>query len=175
MNISHFVPGLIAVLFFAFPLSGFSKDRNRGDRDHDRRDSHDRRDWHDRSDNRHHFSGRNYRPYYRYGYPYSSYGYGYGYGYGYPYSGFGLSFSSRPYYSYYGSSSVYRGRPVSDYSDSLAADVQGELKRRGYYRGAIDGDIGPASRAAIRSYQAERGLPVTGRIDSSLLRSLGIG
>lgn len=174
MNISHLVPGLIAVLFFAFPVSGFSRDRDRGDWGHGRRDSHDRHDWHDRSDNRHHFSGRSYSPYYRYGYPYS-YGYGYGYPYYYPYTGFGLSFSSRPYYSYYGSSSVYRGRPASGYSDGLAADVQRELKRRGYYRAAIDGDIGPASRAAIRSYQAERGLPVTGRIDSPLLRSLGIG
>ena len=52
--------------------------------------------------------------------------------------------------------------------------MQRVLKRRGYYYGSIDGDIGPASRNAIRNYQADRGLKVTGRIDSSLLRSLGI-
>ena len=53
-------------------------------------------------------------------------------------------------------------------------DVQRALKRRGYYAGAIDGDIGPGSRSAIRAFQADRGLRVTGRIDSTLLRSLGI-
>ena len=79
---------------------------------------------------------------------------------------------SRP--SYY-SSPVYRGETVGGYADELAVEVQSALRRRGYYRGAIDGDIGPASRSAIRAYQADRGLAVTGRIDSSLLRSLGIG
>jgi peptidoglycan hydrolase-like protein with peptidoglycan-binding domain len=107
-----------------------------------------------------------------YGYPYYGYG-GYGYGYGYPY------YYHRPTiglaYSTYGGS-VYRGVPVNGYySDSLAVDVQRELRRRGYYHGAIDGDIGPASRSAIRAYQADRGLGVTGRIDSRLLRSLGVG
>ena len=57
---------------------------------------------------------------------------------------------------------------------SLEASVQSELRRRGYYRGAVDGDIGPASRAAIQRYQADRGLYASGRIDASLLRSLGI-
>ena len=52
--------------------------------------------------------------------------------------------------------------------------MQRALQRRGYYRGYVDGDIGPGSRAAIRSYQARHGLYVTGRIDSALLRSLGI-
>ena len=105
------------------------------------------------------------------GYGYGGYGYG-GYGYGYPYyhrPTIGLSFSTynRP---------IYRGVPANGYySDSLAVDVQRELRERGYYRGAIDGAIGPASRAAIRAYQADRGLTVTGRIDSRLLRSLGIG
>lgn len=109
-----------------------------------------------------------------YGYPgYYGYGYGgYGYGYGYPYyyrPTIGLAFSS------YGSP-VYRGVPAyGSYSNSLAVDVQRELRSRGYYRGAIDGDIGPQSRAAIRAYQADRGLSATGRIDSRLLRSLGIG
>ena len=42
------------------------------------------------------------------------------------------------------------------------------------YRGEIDGDIGPGTRAAIRRYQYERRLEVTGRIDRSLLRSLGL-
>ena len=72
---------------------------------------------------------------------------------------------------------MYRSAPRSSasYDDSLAADVQSALKRRGYYKGPVDGDIGPASRSAIRAYQSDRGLTVTGRVDRSLLRALGIG
>lgn len=107
-------------------------------------------------------SSRYYRPY-----GYSSYGYGYPYSY----------YRSAPSVSFvYSSSSprYYRSAPSYRASSSLEADVQRALKRRGYYYGSIDGDIGPGSRNAIRSYQADRGLAVTGRIDSSLLRSLGI-
>jgi peptidoglycan hydrolase-like protein with peptidoglycan-binding domain len=53
-------------------------------------------------------------------------------------------------------------------------DVQQALRRRGYYHGSIDGDAGPGTRGAIRAYQDDRGLAVTGRIDAALVRSLGI-
>jgi peptidoglycan hydrolase-like protein with peptidoglycan-binding domain len=59
-------------------------------------------------------------------------------------------------------------------SGSVDASVQRALARRGYYRGPIDGDIGPGSRNAIAAYQRDRGLSVTGRVTPSLLRSLGI-
>jgi His-Xaa-Ser repeat protein HxsA len=111
-------------------------------------------------------------------------------------SSFGISlglplFYSRPYYSqpyyssypryystyprYYSSGYAYRystypGARVS----SSALDVQDALARRGYYDGQIDGVIGPQSRNAIRRYQYDYGLPVTGIIDYPLLRSLGI-
>jgi hypothetical protein len=150
----------------------------------DRSWDHGDRSWdhRDRWSHGHSWGRSHHRPYYRYayGYPYS-YGYYPYYSYGYPYygygSGFGVSFYSEPSYydDYYYSSPVYRGRVVEDYADSLEVDVQRELRRRGFYRGAIDGDIGPATRAAIRAFQADRGLRVTGRIDASLLRSLGIG
>jgi Putative peptidoglycan binding domain len=58
--------------------------------------------------------------------------------------------------------------------ESLEMDVQLALTRRGYYRGTIDGDIGPASRAAIRAFQRDHGLPVTGHIDDPLLRALRV-
>lgn len=80
----------------------------------------------------------------------------------YPY-GYGPSVSVNVHRSY-----------SSGYSDDLAADVQRELRRRGYYRGSIDGDIGPGTRSAISHYQYDRGLPATGRIDRNLIRSLGI-
>lgn len=63
---------------------------------------------------------------------------------------------------------VDRGYP----SHSVQIDVQRALAKRGYYGGVIDGDIGPRTRAAIRAYQVDRGLPVTGVIDTPLLRSL---
>ena len=61
----------------------------------------------------------------------------------------------------------------SSYGGSDAA-VQSELARRGYYHGPIDGDIGPMSSRAIARYQMDHGLPVTGSITSSLMRSLGL-
>jgi hypothetical protein len=94
------------------------------------------------------------------------YGYPYRYGYDYPYYGpsYGVTVYSSPSYGY---------RPY-DYDDDTAVDVQRALKRRGYYRGTIDGDVGPGTRSAIRSYQLDRRLPATGRIDGPLLRSLGV-
>jgi hypothetical protein len=53
--------------------------------------------------------------------------------------------------------------------------VQSELSKRGYYQGPIDGVIGAGSRHAIRGFQTDQGLPVTGSIDSKLLRALRIG
>ncbi|MEI8340837.1 MAG: peptidoglycan-binding domain-containing protein [Verrucomicrobiota bacterium] len=60
------------------------------------------------------------------------------------------------------------------YGYSVARDVQFSLKRRGYYRGPVDGMIGPASREAIRAWQYNHRLPVNGMIDRPLLRSLGL-
>jgi hypothetical protein len=91
-----------------------------------------------------------------------------------------------PYRSYYGRSStviIERDHPVyyekqrydvrPSYSHrSVEIDVQRGLARRGYYRGRIDGDIGPGSRSSIRAFQSDHGLAPTGRIDRYLLESL---
>ncbi len=53
--------------------------------------------------------------------------------------------------------------------DQVVADVQ----RLGYYQGAIDGLLGPATQAAIEKYQQDHGLPATGRIDARTLAVLG--
>src|SRR5262245_14646809 len=50
-----------------------------------------------------------------------------------------------------------------------AVDVrtaQRQLKERGYYTGPVDGVVGPATESALRAYQRDRGLKVTGRLDS---------
>jgi len=90
------------------------------------------------------------------------------FGSGYYYDSFPMRTYTRTYYRSVPSTS-YR----ESYSDDLAVDVQRRLARRGHYRGEIDGDVGPGTRAAIRSFQYSRGLTVTGRIDSALLRELG--
>ena len=59
-------------------------------------------------------------------------------------------------------------------NNSPDAAVQQALSRRGYYQGAIDGELGPQSSRAIARYQADRGLRVTGAVNSSLLSSLGL-
>ena len=64
--------------------------------------------------------------------------------------------------------------PYGFNSGSAASNVQMSLANQGYYNGAIDGDIGPASRIAIADYQSDHDLRVTGRINDSLLHSLQI-
>ena len=77
-----------------------------------------------------------------------------------------------PYYSYY----AYDG-PIYGYDglppDQVVANVQGALQRLGYYQGAIDGVLGPATQEAIENYQRHQGLPVTGGIDHRTLASMG--
>ena len=60
------------------------------------------------------------------------------------------------------------------YGSSIVSNVQARLTDLGYYRGPIDGDIGPITRDAIASYQSDYGLSVTGRINTVLLHSLGL-
>ena len=97
------------------------------------------------------------------GYPYGSYGYGY-----YPY-GYGAN-------SYYGSTypSYYNRSGYRDYGGSTVARVQERLARAGYYRGPIDGVMGPRTRYAIRVYERRHGLPADGIIDRHLLATMGI-
>jgi hypothetical protein len=76
-----------------------------------------------------------------------------------------------PYYS----SEPYGKAPATgEFGESSASDVQRLLKQKGYYSGPIDGIIGPASRAAIKSYQTFQGFPATGQLDHNLLVALGL-
>jgi peptidoglycan hydrolase-like protein with peptidoglycan-binding domain len=50
--------------------------------------------------------------------------------------------------------------------------VQQELARRGYHVGAADGVLGRRTRAAIRDYQRDHGLPVTGEVSLELVNHL---
>lgn len=68
--------------------------------------------------------------------------------------------------------------PIYGYNDldpaQVITNVQTELQRLGYYRYAVDGTMGPATRAAIANYQRDRGLSITSAIDGPTLESLGL-
>ena len=61
---------------------------------------------------------------------------------------------------------------IKETPGKFAVQVQLELKARGYYRATVDGITGPKTRAAIRAFQKDVGLAVTGSIDRNLLNEL---
>jgi hypothetical protein len=69
---------------------------------------------------------------------------------------------------------VYRPAPSPRYvsAGSVVADVQRALNQRGYMAGYVDGVFGQRTEAAIRQYQYDHRLAVTGEINQTLLRSL---
>ena len=55
-------------------------------------------------------------------------------------------------------------------------EAQEALKAAGYYRAEeADGKLGPATTAALKKFQTDRHLPVTGKLDAITLGALGIG
>lgn len=77
-----------------------------------------------------------------------------------------------PYFPYTPEFREFLERPFKRQERNLGAELQLKLAKSGYYRGVIDGQIGPQTRAAIRAYQAAHKLPVTGQADYPLLKSL---
>jgi putative peptidoglycan binding protein len=72
---------------------------------------------------------------------------------------------------------VYVERPVryyATYSGPALYRAQARLARLGYYPGPLDGDFGPMTSRALRRYQIDYGLPVTGRLDYRTRESLGV-
>jgi len=79
---------------------------------------------------------------------------------------------SAEYYAYDGP--IYVGHRAEP-PDKVIADVQAELQQMGYYRGEVDGLLGPLTREALTAYQADQGLTTTAAIDQPTLDSLGMG
>src|SRR5213082_500738 len=73
-----------------------------------------------------------------------------GWGWG-PWSGWGSGYPYG-YYGGYGS-----GYGYGDSTGSRVAELQSRLASAGYYHGAIDGIMGPATRRAIRAYEGDHG------------------
>jgi hypothetical protein len=116
------------------------------------RDRHDRGWWRSRYNRIALFSGGYY--YWNNNYWYPAYGYD-------------------PYYSNY----TY-DEPIYGYNDlppgQVIANVQSALQEQGYYGDAVDGLIGPNTRAALSNFQRDRGLPITAAIDGPTLQALGL-
>src|SRR5690349_23002645 len=104
------------------------------------------------------------------GYPYYPYYPAYYYPPYYPY----------PYYPYYPPYAAYPaaapgGYPAAANPGATSAvdpatvrEIQAELQRGGYDVGPVDGRLGPRTKAAIRQYEQQNGLPVDGSPSRSL-------
>jgi Putative peptidoglycan binding domain len=79
---------------------------------------------------------------------------------------------SAAYYAYDGP--IYVGQRAEP-PDKVIANVQAVLQEMGYYRGEVDGLLGPLTREALTAYQADQGLMTTAVIDQPTLDSLGMG
>jgi hypothetical protein len=115
--------------------------------------------WHDQNWWRGHYGGNNFvfvfgAPYYwNAGYWFPAWGY-----------------NPNAYYAWDGPIYAYNRLPP----DQVIANVQSALQQQGYYRGEVDGLIGPLTRRAIADYQRDHGLYMTSTIDQPTLQSLGI-
>ena len=155
--------------------------RKRSDWDNRDRDNRDRdnSDWRNRNHNnnsweqarRRHHRNHHHRNWWRSHYTrFALFGTGYYFwdnGYWFPAYGYDPAYNTYAY-----------TEPIYGYNDlepaQVIASVQTELQRLGYYRYAVDGQMGPATRAAIANYQRDTGLAITSAIDEPTLQSLGL-
>ncbi len=107
---------------------------------------------------------------------------------GFPGFGFGAypyypAYYYPPYYPYYppyrpyppypavSSGTVTPGAPsaTNTVDPATVRAIQAELQRGGYNVGPVDGRLGPRTRAAIREYERQNGLPIDGSPSRFLL------
>ncbi len=116
-----------------------------------------------------------------YFFPFDDFAFGFGYpsyayDWGYPYPGYAPD-GAAPYG--YDADGAYQGTiangpgPGGPNAPSLPTIVQQQLAKRGFYKGAIDGKFGPATKSALSRFQHQNGLQETGRIDEPTLMALG--
>jgi lysozyme family protein len=90
---------------------------------------------------------------------------------GYWYPAWGYD-SAHEYYAF--DAPIYVGKRAEP-PDRVIADVQAALQDMGYYKGEVDGLIGPLTRDALTKYQTDNGMTVTAVIDEPTLDSLNMG
>ena len=79
-------------------------------------------------------------------------------------------YNPNAYYAWDGPIYAYNRLPP----DQVIANVQSALQQQGYYRGDVDGLIGPLTRGAIADYQRDHGLYTTSTVDQPTLQALGM-
>ncbi len=83
-----------------------------------------------------------------------------------------------PAWGYAPNASYAYDGPIYGYNgltpDQVIANVQATLQQQGFYRGEVDGLLGPYTREALANYQRQHGLNVTSAIDRPTLESLGM-
>src|SRR5947199_6697278 len=89
---------------------------------------------------------------------------------GYWFPAWGYSPSAQ-YYAYDGP--IYAGQRAEP-PDRVIADTQALLQQMGYYKGEVDGLLGPLTREALTAYHSVQGLAATASIDEPTLDSLGL-
>src|SRR5215472_12576068 len=89
---------------------------------------------------------------------------------GYWFPAWGYSASAQ-YYPYDGP--IYAGQDAEP-PDKVIAQTQDLLQPMGYYKGEVDGLLGPMTRDALTAYQGDQGLAQTAAIDQPTLDSLGL-
>ncbi len=62
--------------------------------------------------------------------------------------------------------------PMHDTPDEGVSGAQARLVNLGYVIGEVDGKIGPLTRAALRAFQREAALPISGQIDDATMDAL---
>jgi len=65
-------------------------------------------------------------------------------------------------------------RPTAKVTSEVVRRAQEALERAGYEIGVSDGQLGPRTVAAIRRFQTDRYLPLTGQLDDATVAALGI-
>jgi His-Xaa-Ser repeat protein HxsA len=62
----------------------------------------------------------------------------------------------------------------SSASGGTVQSAQQALQQGGFYKGSVDGKMGPHTRQAIRSFQQSKGLHATGHLNQKTLTALGV-
>ncbi len=73
---------------------------------------------------------------------------------------------------------VFDGTPYDAYNSysrgRILTRAQERLRQANFYRGHIDGRVGPGTQTAIVEWQKQQGLSVTGKLDAATLSSMGL-
>src|ERR1700693_30297 len=121
-------------------------------------------------------------------YPYYGYGYGYPDNYGYYPNGYDDGYGSNDPGAYDNQGGYQNGNDdQSGYqpgnqngygnqqsANSSVAAAQDRLTQEGFYRGQIDGVLGPETRHAIVRFQTKHGLGISGELTTETLNTMGL-